>query len=226
MKKDTIRALIVAAIILAVYSLIAFVIPFEHSAAFWISYAFTLVSFGIAAISIYISFVIKPDARSRFYRFPIARIGVVYSIIQLVVSLIVMILAAIIPWWIPTLLYAIGFGAAVLGLVAAEAVVDQIQTMDTKLKKDVAMMRALQSKMIQLAEQSDDPQIRELADEFRYSDPVSNEAVARAEADLVAAINELQAAYVQGDKEGMAIMCKKTSAILSERNRLCKLTKN
>lgn len=226
MKKDTIRALIVAAIILVVYTLIAFVIPFEHTEAFWISYVFTLVSFAVAGASIYISFVVKPDARSRFYRFPIARIGVVYSIIQLIVSLLVMILAAVIPWWIPTLIYAIGFGFAVVGLVAAEAVVDQIQTMDTKLKKDVAMMRALQSKMIQLAEQSDDKEIRALADEFRYSDPVSNESLARAEADLVAAVNELQAAYVQGDQEGMKLMCKKTSAILSERNRLCKLTKN
>ena len=226
MKKDTIRALIVAAVILVVYSLIAFIIPFEHSAAFWLSYVFTLISFGIAAVSIYISFVIKPDARSRFYRFPIARIGVVYSIIQVVVSLIVMVLAAIIPWWIPTLIYAIGFGVAAVGLVAAEAVVDQIQTMDTKLKKDVAMMRALQSKMIQLAEQSDNPKIREVADEFRYSDPVSNESLARAEADLAAAVNELQGAYVQDDQEAIEVMCKKVSAILSERNRLCKLTKN
>ena len=226
MKKDTMRALIVAAIILVVYTLIAFVIPFEHTEAFWISYVFTLVSFVVAASSIYISFVVKPDARSRFYRFPIARIGVVYSILQVVVSLIVMILAAIIPWWIPTLIYAIGLGAAVLGLVAAEAVVDQIQTMDTKLKKDVAVMRALQSKMIQLAEQSDDKEIRALAEEFRYSDPVSNPSLERAEADLAAAIHELQGAYVQGDKEGVSLMCKKTSAILSERNRLCKLTKN
>ena len=226
MKKDTIRAIVVAAIAFIIYNLIAFVIPFAHTAAFWISYGFTMAAFFVVAASIYIAFIKNPDAKSRFYGFPIARIGVLYGIAQLVVSLIVMALATWTPWWIPVLVYAIGMGAAVIGLVAADAVVDEIKTQDVKLKKDVSLMRSLQSKINQIASQSDNAAIKALAEEIRYSDPVSSEAIADAEADLAAAVDQLQATFVDGDNEAMAQLCRKASALLAERNRLCKLNKN
>ena len=226
MKKDTIRAIVVAVITFVIYNLIAFVIPFAHAAAFWISYGFTLAAFAVVCASIYIAIIKNPDAKSRFYGFPIARIGVLYGGAQLVVSLIVMALAQWTPWWIPTLVYAIGMGAAVIGLVSAEAVVEEIQTQDVKLKKDVSLMRSLQSKVSQIASQTDNAGIKALAEEFRYSDPVSNDAIADAEADIAAAVDQLQAAFVDGDNEAMAQLCRKATALLAERNRLCKLNKN
>lgn len=226
MKKETIRAAVVAATIFVIYQLMAFVIPFAHTAAFWISYGFTLAAFAVVAAAIYIAFVKNPDAKSRFYGFPIARIGVLYGIAQLVVSLLVMALAQWMPWWIPLLVYAVGLGAAVIGLVSAESVVEEIQLQDGKLKKDVALMRSLQSKVSQLADQSEDAAIQALAEELRYSDPVSNEAIADAEADLAAAVDELQAAFVDGDRNAVVQLCRKAAALLAERNRLCKLNKN
>ena len=226
MKKDTIRAIVVAVVTLVIYNLIAFVVPFVHTAAFWISYGFTLAAFAVVCASIYIAFIKNPDAKSRFYGFPIARIGVLYGCAQLIVSLVVMAVAKWTPWWIPVLVYAIGMGAAVIGLVAADAVVEEIQTQDVKLKKDVSLMRSLQSKISQLASQTDNAGIKALAEEFRYSDPVSNDAIADAEADLAAAVDQLQAAFVDGDNEAMAQLCRKATALLAERNRLCKLNKN
>lgn len=226
MKKDAIRAIVVAVISLIIYNLIAFVIPFAHTAAFWISYGFTVVAFFAVAASIYIAFIKNSDAKSRFYGFPIARIGVLYGGAQLVVSLIVMALSKWIPWWIPTLVYAIGLGATVIGLVSAEAVVNEIKTQDVKLKKDVSLMRSLQSKISQIASQTDDAAIKALAEEFRYSDPVSNDAITEVEADLAAAVDQLQASFVDGDNEAMAQLCRKATALLAERNRLCKLNKN
>ena len=226
MKKDTIRAIIVAVIGLAIYNLIAFVIPFAHTAAFWVSYGFTMAAFVVVAASIYIAFVKNPDAKSRFYGFPVARIGLIYGAVQLIASLVIMVLALWMPWWIPVLVYAIGMGAAIIGLVAVDAVVDEIQTQDVKLKKDVSLMRALQSKISQMASQTDDAAVKALAEEFRYSDPVSSEAIADVEADLAAAVDELQAAYIDGEKEAMDQLCRKATSLLAERNRLCKLNKN
>ena len=122
-------------------------------------------------------------------------------------------------------MYAIGLGAAVIGLVSVDAVVDEIHKQDAQLKKDVSMMRGLQSKVSQMAAQSDDVAIKALAEEFRYSDPVSSEQIAEAEADLAAVVDELQAAVVDGDAS-VALLRKKASALLAERNRLCKLNKN
>ena len=225
MKKDTLRAAIVAAVIFVLYNIIAFVIPFVHTGAFWLSYIFTLVSFVVVAVSVYIAFARKDDAKSRFYGFPIARIGVVYGIAQVVVSVVVMALSVLIPWWIPLVVYAVGLGAAVIGLIGAEAIVEEIEIQDVKLKDNTAMMRALQSKISQLAAQSEDAAIQALAEEIRYSDPVSCEQIADAEADLVAVVDQLQAAYIDGEQEAMAQLCRKAMALLAERNRLCKLNK-
>lgn len=226
MKKDTIRWIIGLGVLLVLYILIAFLIPFVHTATFWVSFIFTLISFAVVAASIYIAFIRNPDAKSRFYGFPIAKIGVIYGAVQLLAGIVFMALAAIVPAWVAVLVYAIAFGAAVIGLISAETVVEEIHLQDAKLKKDVTLMRSLQSKISQIAAQSEDAAIKSLADEFRYSDPVSSNTIADAEADLAAAVDELQAAYIDGDSEVVAKLCRKASALLAERNRLCKLNKN
>ena len=226
MKKDAIRGIIALAVVLILYILIAFLIPFAHTAAFWVRFAFTLIAFAVVSVSIYIAFIKTPDAKSRFYGFPIARIGVIYGAVQLVAGVVVMALAAIVPAWAAALGYAIAMGVAVIGLVSADAVVEELHVQDAKLKQDVTLMRGLQSKVNQLSAQWDNAALKALAEEFRYSDPVSSEALAEAEADLSAAVDELQAAFVDGDKDAAAQLCRKASALLAERNRLCKLNKN
>lgn len=225
MNKDTIRGLVVLGVLLVLYILIAFLIPFVHTATFWVSFVFTLIAFAVVAASIYIAFIKNPDAKSRFYGFPIAKIGVLYGTVQLLAGIVFMALAAIVPAWVAVLVYAIALGAAVIGLISAETVVEEIHVQDAKLKKNVSLMRSLQSKVNQIAAQSEDAAIKALAEEFRYSDPVSSDAIADAETDLAAAVDELQSAYVDGDSEAVAKLCRKASALLAERNRLCKLNK-
>lgn len=225
MKKDMIRASILAFVIFVLYNLIVFVIPFAHTVAFWISYGFTLVAYVVVAASIYFAFIKHPGSQSRFYRFPIARLGVIYGGAQVIVSFLVMTIAFWIPWWIPIIIYAIGLGATIIGLVSAEVVVAEIQSQDVKLKKDVSLMRVLQSKISQIAVQTENKNIKSLAEEFRYSDPVSSDAIAEFEADLAAVIDQLQAAFVEGDDEAVSQLCQRAAGILSERNRLCKLSK-
>lgn len=225
MKKENIRLIAAVAVLLVLYCLVVFLIPFIKTATYWVSFVFTLIAFAVVGAAIYIAFVKNPDAKSKFYGFPIAKIGVIYGIAQFVVGLVFMALAQWAPVWLAVLVYAIGLGAAVIGLISAEAVVEEIHAQDTKLKKDVSLMRSLQSKMNQVASQSVDAAIRKLAEEFRYSDPVSSEAIADAEADLSAAVDELLAAVIDGDADATAQLCRKASALLTERNRLCKLNK-
>ena len=224
MKKETLRAAIVAAVVLVVYHLVVFLIPFAKTGAFWISYIFGLAAFAVAGVSIYMTLFKNPDAKSRFYGFPIARIGVVYCALQLVASLIVMALALWIPGYIAAVVYAIGLGIAIIGLISAEVVAEEIQIQEVKLKKDVSRMRTLQSKVGRLAAQSEDTALKALAEEFRYSDPVSSEALEETEAELEHAVEQLEKAVENGD--ALEQICKKLGALLAERNRICKLNKS
>ena len=229
MKKDTMRGIAGLGVLLILYILIAFLIPFAKTATYWVSFVFTLIAFCVAAASIYIAFVKNPDAKSRFYGFPIARIGVIYGVVQLVAGLLLMALGRWVPVWLAVLVYAIGLGAAVLGLISADAVAEQIHAQDAKLKKDVAAMRAIQSKLSVLPGQCGDPVtakcLTQLAEELRFSDPVSSEATQETEADLNALTDELQKAVLEHDTAAAQNLCKRCQAVLMERNRLCKLEK-
>ena len=225
MKKDMIRTGIALGILLVLYHLLAFMIPFEKTAAFWISYGFTLAAFAVVLASVYIAFLRKGDAKSRFYGFPIARIGIIYGAAQLVVGFLFMALGTYIAWWVAVLVYSVGLGAALIGLVGAEAVVDEIHVQDEKLKKDVTVMRTLQSKVNQMAVNCDAPELKQFAEELRYSDPVSSEALFEAEQDLSAVVDELQQAVIDGDSAAVGQLCRRASAMLAERNRLCRLHK-
>ena len=82
-----------------------------------------------------------------------------------------------VPVWVAVLIYAIALGVAAIGLISADAVREEIQRQDVKLKKDVSFMRNLQSKVCQMATQCDAPELKRFAEDIRYSDPVSSDAL-------------------------------------------------
>lgn len=229
MKKDTMRLLIVSVAALIAYNFAVFMIPCYKTATFWISWGFSLLSFIVAGYAIYTGLIKKPDAKSRFYGFPIARIGVIYLVAQVAVGGVFMAIGHIVPWWLATVACTIGLAVTLIGVMAAEAVVDQIQYQDNKIRESVSVMRGLQSKVGTLASRCEDSAaanaVRNFADELRYSDPVSSAAIADAEAELSAAVDALQAAVVEGNADQILAACRQASAMLAERNRLCKLSK-
>lgn len=225
MTRNTLRGMIGLGTLLVCYVLVVLLMPFLHTAVFWASFVFTLIAFGVVAASVYIAFIRKPDAKSRFYGFPIAKIGAIYGVAQLVLGFVFMAVGAWIPAWVTVLVSAILLGAAVIGLISAEAVVSEIHVQDDKLKKNVVFMRDLQSKVNQMASQSDLPEVKRFAEEVRYSDPVSGDTLTEIERELSAAVDELQSAIVDGDTENVPALVRKASASLAERNRLCKLNK-
>ena len=95
--------------------------------------------------------------------------------------------------------------------------------------KDTTFMQGLQGKVAQIIAICEDKDtcraLQALAEELLYSDPVGSEALAEAEADLAAAIDELHAAVVDEELPVVIQLCARSSALLSERNRLCKQNK-
>ena len=226
MKKNFTRSAICLGVLLLLYILLAFLIPFPKTAVFWLSFGFTLVAFAVTGWALYTAFLKNPGATSRFYGFPIARIGVIYGGGQLVCGLLFMALGKWIPTWLAVLVYAAMLGATVIGLMGAETVVDTIQSQDQKLKQDVRFMRELQSKVNQMAAQCSLPEVKQFCENIRYSDPVSSEALAEIDLDLSAAVDNLQSAIVDGDNIAIRQLAQKADNVLSERNRLCKLNKS
>lgn len=229
MTKNGLRGYITLAIIFVVFSVIAFAAPFSMTALFWIAYIFGVIAIAYQIYVFKISFAKGEDVKSKFYGFPIAKIGVVYLVVQLALSLVQMCLAAFIPVWIVIIINIIPVAVAAIGCIAADGMRDEIVRQDVQLKKNVSNMRALQSLSATLmgmcSDESLKSELQKLADEFKFSDPVSSDATKEIEKDLDVQMKELQKALIDGDFESAKIFCGKLLGGLSERNRVCALNK-
>lgn len=231
MSKNKVRLIAFAAIALVVFNVIAFVIPIPKNAVFWVAYIFGMLAIAAQLLFMSIAFSGKNDIRSKFYGFPIARIGVIYGICQILLSFSAMALGAFIPVWIPVVVFIIIAAAAGVGLISVDMVRDEIEQLDKKLVKDVNNMRDLQSKINLIVSRVDCGEdlrsaLAKLGEDIKYSDPVSNPATEKIENELLISIDELQKAVIDGEEAAALTLCRKISGTLAERNRLCKLNKN
>ena len=164
MKKNTVRSALIGILLLVVYHVIVFVVPFTHDGVFWTSYGFGWTAFVVLGLGAYFGLGRKDDAKSKFYGFPIVRLAMIYFGVQMVLSFVAM-AVSVVPVWAAAVVYVILLALAALGMIGADAVVDEIHRQDTKLKKDVTFMRSLQSKVNQMATQTDVPEVRKFAED-------------------------------------------------------------
>lgn len=229
MSKNKVRGYITLAILLVVFSVIAFAAPFAKTVVFWLAYVFAVIAIAYQIYVFRISFSDEGDVKSKFYGFPIVRVGVIYLLAQLVISLIEMVLAVLLPVWVVVIMNVFPIAFAVVGCIAADIVRNEIARQDMQLKKDVSNMRALQSMSAALVGQCNDADLKEtiqnVADEFKFSDPVSSEQTKDLEQELQSQMNEIQKAIVDGDSASARTLCGKILGSLAERNRICALNK-
>ena len=229
MKKNGVRAYILLAIAIVLFSAVSFLPPFTRNGVFTVAYIFGLVAILSQIYFMGISFSRDEGVRSKFYGFPIAQIGAVYLIVQIIVSIVEMILSSMFPLWAARLINILLMGVAFVGGIASDTMRDEIERQDTVRKRDVSAMRELQSlanaAMGQCSDDSIKKELKTLSEELKYSDPVSSEATAELEKEMLIQLKEIQTAALDGDAESVKVLSGKLLANLTERNRICKLSK-
>ena len=227
--KNAMRTLIVLAIALVLYCVLVFAIPFHRGVIFRLSFVFTLIALAAQLYVLKTSFDHGEGARSKFYGFPIARIGLIYLAVQFIAGLACMALGTVLPTWVAVLLFVLILGVSAIGLISAEAVRDEAERQDRAVHADIETMRALQSQASSIAAQCQDPVLghvlASLAEQFRFSDPVSSPQTAAAEADLAEMVDLLQTAVMERDPDSALVLVSQLEAALAQRNELCKLSK-
>ncbi len=229
MTKNKKRTLAVIAIVFIAFSMISFVVPFKRNDLFWLSYLFGVFAIAIQIYVMKIAFGSGESIKSKIYGFPVARIGFLYMMFQVVLSLIFMILANIAPMWLAALLYILALAAGAIGFIGTDAMKEETIRQDAKIKNDIACMMKLRTITASLSQKCDDAGVKRelsnLADEFRYSDPVSSGALKNIEAELEMAVDELKKMLESGDHQNASDACNKVKELLAMRNRQCKLNK-
>ena len=230
MSKNEIRRYIILAVILVVFSVIAFAAPFTKNAVFWISYLFGVIAIAFQIYVFKIAFADGADTKSKFYGFPIARVGVIYLCAQIVLSLIQMGFSDYLKTWISVIVNILPIAFAVIGTVAADVVREEVERQEVKVKRDVSNMRSLQAASAALAgicsNASFKKKLEDLADQFKYSDPVSSDETIQIELKLQQDLEELKNALKAGENaEALEKQFNMIKSDLQERNSICTASK-
>jgi hypothetical protein len=224
--KNTARFLIVDAIVLAVFNVIAFVLPFNRLAGFWTGYSFASFAIVFTAIVGLYAFA-REGMRSKFLGMPLAFVVWAYLLAQLAVSLVEMAVPAI-PVQYPIALNVILLAVALIALIAADAGKEEVERLDAKVKAKVFFIKSLQGDVESLASSAADANLKKslkaLSDAIRFSDPMSAPELAPIESSIEAKVSALRDAA--GSDSGAAIaLCAEIERLVGDRNRKCKLLK-
>ena len=224
-----IRGFLILILVTIVFSVIAFAIPFARNGVFWSSYIFTMVAILLQAYVFHVAFNKGEPVKSKLYGFPIARIGVIYLIVQLITGILFMAFATVAPPWLAILVFVVILCLAAIGFIAADMVRDEVERQDVALVKNVSAMRNMQATTAMLANQCTNEdmkkELEKLAEEFRFSDPVSNDQTAEIETQIAKMLTDLKAMLNDGQIEAVITLAVSISNTLKERNFLCKTTK-
>ena len=212
-------------IILAVYNVVVFVIPFVRGGTFWTGYGFSMLAlFLAAAVSLY-AFG-REGLKSKFYGVPLASVAWRYLIVQLIVGTAEMALYMV-PFQYFLAVNVILLGICLIGLIAIDAAKDAIEQIDEKVKEKVFYIKQLQVDVEGLADKAQDEHVRkalkDLAETIRYSDPMSSPQLAAIENKIEAKVSVLTQNIA--DVAATAALCDELQQLFAERNRKCKLLK-
>lgn len=213
------------------YSTIVMSLFDTSTLGFWFPYLMTLVSVGVLAFVIYEVFAKDNRLKSRVFGLPLLQVGILYTAIQLVVGIILMLLAPVCPPWVAVALSLAILAFTLIDLFLAMTAREEVERVDIDLKSKTAMMDYLRMRSAALVDKCSNPQVKALvagvAEELRYADPISSSQTVLCEQKLDETLALLER-LVKDDPDNVvsiAAVCKQMSELISERAEWAKLSK-
>ena len=222
MKKNSTKGYVILGILLVVVSVIAFSVPVQKTTAFWLAYAFTAIAI-LAQIVIWKAAFGREDTlKSKFLGLPVLHISVVYLIVQLATFAIYLFNPAL-PTWSAVVICVVLVGVFSVCMISADAGRSEIERVEDKVQEKTFCIRSLQADVELLANAEPDTEVKaellRLAENIRFSDPMSHERLADIEDRITEKIAELKPST---DK---AKIINELNSLLDERNRKIKILK-
>ena len=219
------------AILLVVYIVAFLIIPFNKTAASWISFVFTIIAIAGSLFVCGYAFNAKQTLVSKIYGYPIFRVGAVYAIAQLVIGVVVCAISAVIaiPYWIALLVSVILLGAAAIGVIITDNTRDLVEEVDENVKVDTKNVTRFQIDIAGIVDICENTEVKAdletLNQLFEFSDPVTNKDTKESEEAIKIMLAELKTLVVDGSTDDIKALIKKITNALNERNRICKASK-
>lgn len=226
-KKNFIYYGIIWLIMVAVFNVIVFFAPLERVGVFWAGYILIIAMLLIQIACSY--FTINQDSLSKvFLNIPI----MVISYSALVASFTIGTLFMVVPN-LPNWIAIIGCTAItafyVIAIVAGKATSETIGNIDKKIKTQTFFIKSLTIDAQTLMTKAESDKAKELTkkvyEAIRYSDPMSNDALAQSETSITIKFKEFEDSVISNNESSSEIFAKELLILINDRNQKCKLLK-
>lgn len=222
MSKNRKLSTVILALVFVLFNAIAFVIPTIKTSTVWTAYVFTVVAFAFQLLVWKQAFDKAETLKSKFLGIPVVHVGIVYLVVQLLAFAVFMAVPTL-PTWSAVAVCAFILAASAVCLIAFEPARDEINRVEEKVKAKVFYIQSLQVDVELLAEKEIDTEtktaLKNLAEKIRFSDPMSNEALAELEQKISDRVSELKTTT---EKQNLI---SEIEMLLLERNKKCKILK-
>ena len=231
LNKKSKSVIAVYAIVLFVYVLAFLIIPFNKTAASWISFVFTIIAIAGSLFVCGYAFNAKQTLVSKIYGYPIFRVGAVYAIAQLVVDVVICAISAVIavPYWVALLVSVILLGAAAIGVIITDNTRDLVEEVDESVNVDTKNVTRFQIDIAGIVDICENTEVKadleKLNELFRFSDPVTNDETREVEESIKTMLAELKTIVADSSTDDINALIKRITNTLKELNRSWKGSK-
>lgn len=233
MKKGFNMYAVIWFILLAVFNAVVFlvrpVIPgftITYDARFWVAWAFVIAAFIGNLVCAYIALKAE-NLKKLFYNIPLIRVSYTGLILMVIFGAVLMLIPNC-PAWVAAIVCLLILAFTAIAVIKAKAAAEIVADVDTKVKVQTAFIKFLTAGAEGLLARAATPEAKaackKVFEAVRYSDPMSNDALADIEGQIKDKFSAFSAA-VAGGNENAAALADELTALIGDRSRKCKALK-
>ena len=220
-------------ILVLLFHIIVLLIPNEvvrmnkFNGTFWVSYGGILLAFIVQLLCAYFTF--KEENKQKIsYNLPLITISYFATLISVVLGAIFMVIPSL-PNYLGAIACVLVLGLNTISVIKAKAAADMVGFIENKVQNNTHFIKSLTVDMENLKEQAmTDPikaEVKKIYEAVRYSDPISNDALADLESQIVEKYDALTQAVAQGNLGMVQAVAGEMIILINNRNKKCKLLK-
>ena len=230
--KATVKTTIIYLIVLLIYNVLFWVIPFKHDSIFIGAYVLGTVAILAQVAVLFLANSGATSLKKKVYAFPIIRMGIIYLVVQLIISVAFAITTTFvegIPTWIIYVISAVILGIFTIFTLLTDTARDEIVKIEDEEERNTVQVKTFRINIDRILRRANDAELlkklNKLSDIARYSDPVSSEELVEIEEEITEKITEIEYALRINNIESAKFLTEQAINLFEDRNDMCKTYK-